>query len=52
MRINCLPVLEPAVAGWQLGGTVSGYKMPEVLGVLACGTAFARPRRGFSRGCS
>ena len=52
MRINCLPALEPASAGWQVGGAVSGYKMPEVLGVLACGTALARPRRGYSRGCS
>ena len=36
-----------------MGGAVSGYKMPEVLGVLACGTALARPRRrGYSRGWS
>ena len=27
-------------------GLASGYKKPEVLGVLACGTAFARPHLG------
>ena len=31
-------------------GNVSGYKKPEVPGVLACGTASARPFMGYSEG--
>ena len=31
--------------GGIVQATVSGYKNPKVLGVLACGTAFARPCR-------
>ena len=47
-----VPVLVPWALGWggtgppmagANGGLASGYKIPEVLGVLACGTAFARP---------
>ena len=42
-------MLSPVMADAQVGawgyhtGTASGYKKPELLGVLACGTASARP---------
>ena len=34
----------------HLVGTAPGYKKPEVLGVLACGTASARPHLGLLYG--
>ena len=37
------------ITGRQAWGVASGYKKPEVLGVLACGTASARPQNGVTQ---
>ena len=49
MRIICLPASGCCKA---VGGLRVGIQKPEMLGVLACGTTLARPRWGYSRGCS